>query len=138
MSPSVAPEAEFRCGRVLVVEDSTTVRRYYRSVLEPLGLEIVEAVNGVEALEKSTDRAWTFALVDVNMPKLDGLSFVRELRTRGGLADTPVLMVSTDTQPGCRRRAYEAGASLYLNKPVARATLEALAAVLAGGADARA
>jgi len=66
--------------RVLVVDDANLVRRFYRDALERAGFEMVEALNGLEALEKIALDAFDLVIVDVNMPQMDGLTFLRVLR----------------------------------------------------------
>ena len=104
--------------RILIVDDAATVRRYHRTILEGAGYLVEEAVNGVEALESALKQPFALYLVDVNMPKLDGYGFLRQLRGREELSQAPALMVSTEAADDDRTRAYAAGANLYLVKPV--------------------
>lgn len=102
---------------ILIVDDAATVRMYHRSILESAGYAVDEAVNGIEALEKALSASYDLYLVDVNMPKLDGYSFVRELRAHADIAQAPAVMVSTEAKPSDQAKAYLAGANLYLIKP---------------------
>lgn len=102
--------------RILIIEDAATVRLYYRSLLEPVGYHIDEAVNGLEALEKVLAQPYDLYLVDINMPKMDGYGFLRELRALP-VPQVPAIMVSTLARLEDRRRAFEAGANFYLLKP---------------------
>jgi len=104
--------------RVLIVDDAATVRLYYRLILEEAGYQVVEAVNGIEAMEKSLKEAFDLFIVDINMPKQDGYGFLRELRGTEEVFQAPALMVSTEAAAGDKARAYAAGANLYLVKPV--------------------
>jgi two-component system, chemotaxis family, chemotaxis protein CheY len=104
--------------RILIVDDAATVRMYYRCILEEAGYLVVEAVNGIEALEKSLQDSFDLYVVDVNMPKQDGYGFLRDLRCQSELLQAPALMVSTESSANDRQRAYVAGANLYLVKPV--------------------
>jgi len=102
--------------KVLIVDDSLTVRMYHRQILEKGGYECDEAENGMEALEKAQLNEYDLYLVDINMPVLDGYSFVKRLRTgEGGIS--PVIMVSTESEEMDMDLAYESGASMYLVKP---------------------
>lgn len=102
--------------KVLIVDDSLTVRMYHRQILESAGFECDEAENGMEALEKAQLNDYDLYIVDINMPVLDGYSFVTRLRSgEGKLA--PVIMVSTEAEAKDMDLAYESGASLYLIKP---------------------
>lgn len=103
--------------RILIVDDAATMRMYYRSILEGAGYQVDEAVNGIEAMEKCLQEPFDLYIVDVNMPKQDGYSFMSELRGRD-VIQAPALMVSTESSASDRTRAYAAGANLYLVKPV--------------------
>ncbi|HYD29312.1 MAG TPA: response regulator [Azospirillaceae bacterium] len=103
---------------MLIVDDAATVRLYYRQVLETAGFAVEEAVNGMEALEKALSRPFDLLVVDVNMPRMDGYTLLRKVREAPDLRAVPAVMISTEAQAGDARRAYEAGANLYLVKPV--------------------
>jgi len=103
--------------RVLIIDDAATVRMYHRNTLEAGGLGVEEAVNGIEALEKALQTSFDLYVVDINMPKLDGYGFLRELRSRE-IPQAPAIMVSTEAEPSDRALAYAAGANMYLTKPV--------------------
>jgi two-component system chemotaxis response regulator CheY len=103
--------------RVLIVDDAATVRMYYRMTLSAGGIEVTEAVNGIEALEKALLTPFDLYIVDVNMPKLDGYGFLRELRARD-LPQAPAIMVTTEAERHDQTAAYAAGANLFLTKPV--------------------
>ena len=103
--------------RILIVDDAATVRMYHRSILEPAGYVVEEAWNGIEALEKALESSFDLYLVDVNMPKLDGYGFLRELRQQQ-IAQQPAIMVSTEAEKRDENAAYQSGANSYLIKPV--------------------
>lgn len=103
--------------RILIVDDAATMRMYFRSILETAGYQVAEAVNGIEAMEKSLHEPFDLYVVDVNMPKQDGYSFMSELRSRD-IPQAPAMMVSTEASPSDRKQAYASGANLYLVKPV--------------------
>lgn len=105
--------------RILVVDDAATVRMYHRNILEDSGYEADESVNGLEALEKILENGpYDLYLVDVNMPKLDGYGFIKELRTRKDIPQRPVIMISTESEKKDKILAWEAGANFYLVKPI--------------------
>jgi two-component system chemotaxis response regulator CheY len=120
-------------ARILVVDDSSLVRLYCRGVLEQAGFEVEQALNGVEALEKVLAQPFDLVIADMNMPRMDGLSFLRALR-RGAsdVATLPVLVVSTEAEAQDRDQARAAGASFYLVKPVSEASLLRHALMLSG------
>jgi len=119
--------------RILIVDDASLIRKYYRDTLRGAGHEIDEALNGLEALEKLLIQPVDLILLDVNMPKMDGMTFLRTLRRQDlPLAATPVLVASTEASPRDAELAREAGANFYLVKPMARETLAAYVALLGG------
>jgi len=117
--------------RALIIDDAATVRMYHRNTLEAGGLEVSEAVNGIEGLEKALLTPFDIYLVDINMPKLDGYGFLRELRSRD-LPQAPAIMVSTEAQAEDQARAFASGANLYLTKPVKPEQLLAQVRLLLG------
>lgn len=118
--------------RILVVDDAATVRMYHRGILESAGYTVDEAVNGIEALEKTLTAAYDLYLVDVNMPKLDGFAFLRELRGHTDLIQQPALMISTEAELSDRTKAYEAGANFYMIKPTRPDSLLAHVKIMLG------
>ena len=78
---------------IMVVDDSKTVRNYHGSILKSMGLEVQEAENGMEALEKSLNTKIDLYLVDVNMPIMDGYSFIADLRKQDNHKTVPVIML---------------------------------------------
>ena len=102
--------------RILVVDDSSLVRLYYRSALEKAGFEVEQAINGIEAMERALSQPFDLVVVDVNMPRMDGLTFLRALR-RGApdVATLPALMISTESETqdiaaaSSRRRQFISG-----------------------------
>lgn len=118
--------------RILIVDDAATVRMYHRSVLEAAGYAVDEAVNGIEALEKTLQSTYDLYVVDVNMPRLDGYAFLKELRSQD-IVQAPAVMVSTESAGRDREQAYRAGANLYLVKPARPDELLCCCALLLGG-----
>ena len=103
--------------RILVVDDAATVRMYHRGILESAGFLVEEAYNGIEALEKALESPFDLYVVDINMPKLDGYGFLRELRSRD-IPQAPAIMISTEEASLDLLQAYRAGANAYLVKPI--------------------
>lgn len=102
--------------RVLVVDDSRTMRDIVRSVLAQLdGVEIHEAASGAEGLELAAEIRPGLILVDALMPEMDGLGFVRALRGRGD--ETPVILMGRSNSRADVVEAIKAGASNYVAKP---------------------
>src|ERR1700733_14640902 len=120
-------------ARVLVVDDSSLVRLYYRSALEKAGFEVEQAINGIEAMERGLAQPFDLVIVDVNMPRMDGFSFLRALRgSAADVATLPALMISTESEMQDIAAARAAGANFYLIKPVAEPELVRHVCVLTG------
>ena len=119
--------------RIMVIDDAALVRRYYREALERAGFEVEEALNGLEALEKLMLGPVDLLIVDVNMPQMDGLTFIATLRGQeGSVAATPALVTSTESSPRDFAAARHAGANFYLVKPISRETLAEFATMFCG------
>lgn len=102
--------------RILIVDDAATVRMYHRNILGAAGYLVEEAMNGIEALEKALQEQFDLYIVDINMPKLDGYGFLRQLRAED-MPQAPAIMVSTEAASNDQSAAYRAGANCYLVKP---------------------
>ena len=125
--------AEAASKRILIIDDASLVRRYYRDALERAGFEVDEALNGVEALEKLLAEPADLLIVDVNMPQMDGFTFLRALRRQAPpIASIPALVISTEAGPHDRRAARSAGANFYLVKPVAQDALVQHVSIMCG------
>jgi two-component system chemotaxis response regulator CheY len=122
-----------RRPRVLVIDDAGLVRLYYRKILEAAGYDVDEALNGLEALERVLEKLPDLAIVDVNMPQMDGFTFLAELRRQplpaGGI---PALVISTESQARDMLAARASGANCYLIKPVSESVLKQHVAMLCG------
>jgi two-component system, chemotaxis family, chemotaxis protein CheY len=119
--------------RILVVDDSSLVRLYYRDTLEKAGFQVEQAINGIEAMEKVLAQPFDLVIVDVNMPRVDGFSFLRTLRRSApDIATLPALVITTEAGEQDVDTARAAGANFYLVKPVSQPDLVRHAAVLSG------
>lgn len=118
---------------ILVVDDASLVRLYYRSALEGAGFQVAEALNGLEALEKVMSFPVDLLIVDINMPHMDGLTFLQALRRKEpALAQIPALVTSTESAETDFEAARASGANYYLVKPIDQAKLVEHAAMLCG------
>jgi two-component system chemotaxis response regulator CheY len=113
-----APEAAAGAKKVLVVDDSETIRQQVGRALRGAGLIVVEAADGVEALERVTQHDICVAIVDVNMPRLNGIEMVERLKADPKQQKITVLMLTTEVQQALIERAKKAGARGWMIKPV--------------------
>ena len=114
--------------KVLIVDDSLTVRMYHKQLLNRDGYECEEAENGMEALEKSQIKNYDLYVVDINMPVMDGYTFVKKLREEN--KTTPVIMVSTESEAKDKNLGYKSGATIYIVKPANPKQLSFMAKIL--------
>jgi two-component system chemotaxis response regulator CheY len=136
MNTASASACALSVKRILIVDDAATVRMYHRKILMDAGWHTEEAANGFEALERVHAQAegseFDLFVVDINMPRLDGYSFVRELRQLGAHQQAPVLMVSTEAKQADSSAAFDSGANAYLVKPARPQALVLSASLLLG------
>ncbi|NEX16961.1 MAG: chemotaxis protein CheY [Halochromatium sp.] len=110
---------------ILVVDDFPTMRRIVRSLLKELGFTNVdEAEDGQDALNKLKGGGFQFVVADWNMPNLDGMEMLKQIRADPDLKDLPVLMVTAEAKKENIIAAAQAGASGYVVKPFTAATLD--------------
>jgi two-component system, chemotaxis family, chemotaxis protein CheY len=118
---------------ILVIDDASLVRLYYRTALEGAGFHVEEALNGLEALEKLLIIPVHLMIVDINMPHMDGLTFLDAVRRKNlEFASIPALVTSTESAPADFAAARAAGANYYLVKPIDQARLVEFAGMLCG------
>jgi two-component system chemotaxis response regulator CheY len=102
--------------RVLIVDDSATIRQQVRSALTQAGFDVVEAVDGEDGLNKiRIDPSISAVICDINMPKKNGLELIEELKGSG--PQLPIVMLTTEGQPELVQRAKAAGAKGWIVKP---------------------
>jgi two-component system, chemotaxis family, chemotaxis protein CheY len=119
--------------RILVVDDANLVRLYYRQILEEAGFEVEEALNGIEALERLLVSPPDALIVDINMPHMDGVTFLSVLRRQAlSVSSIPALVTSTESSAGDVAAARAAGANFYCVKPIGREDLALTMAMFCG------
>ena len=101
---------------LLVVDDSVTTRELERSILEAAGYDVDVAVDGVEALEMLGQRKYALAIVDVEMPRMDGFTLTERMKANPELSGLPVIIVSSLGNEAYKRRGIEVGAQAYITK----------------------
>ncbi|MCA9184275.1 MAG: response regulator [Pirellulaceae bacterium] len=101
----------------LVVDDSTSMRQMVTFTLQSAGFETLEGGNGAEALKVSDGKSVALVVTDLNMPEMDGITLIKELRSRPAFKFTPILMLTTETQDAKKQEGKAAGATGWMVKP---------------------
>ncbi len=104
-------------ARILAVDDSASMRQMVSFTLKGAGHDVVEASDGKEALDKAKGTQVDLVLSDVNMPVMDGLTLVKELRALPSYKFTPILMLTTESTGDKKMEGRKAGATGWLVKP---------------------
>lgn len=105
--------------RILIVEDSPTMRQLLVFALKRLrNADITEANDGMDGLRKVTADHYDLALIDINMPVMDGLKLISLIRGEEGLQEMPIVVITTEGADEDRERALALGANEYLTKPI--------------------
>jgi two-component system chemotaxis response regulator CheY len=105
--------------RILIVEDSPTMRQLLVFALRRLkNVEIVEAQDGMDGLRKVSSDHFDLALIDINMPVMDGLKLISLIRGEDSLKEIPIVVITTEGANEDRDRALTLGANEYLTKPI--------------------
>jgi two-component system chemotaxis response regulator CheY len=102
---------------VMIVDDSGSFRTVVKLALQKAGYTTVEAIDGKDAVAKLDGRKLNLIVCDVNMPNMDGLSFLRHLKTTGSYKFTPVIMLTTESQDAKKAEGKAAGARAWITKP---------------------
>ncbi|MCX9154741.1 response regulator [Niveibacterium sp. 24ML] len=102
---------------VMVVDDSASVRQVVSITLKSAGYDVVEACDGKDALGKLNGQKLNLIICDVNMPNLDGISFVKELKKTTQHRFTPVIMLTTESEEAKKKEGQAAGARAWIVKP---------------------
>ena len=102
---------------ILAVDDSSSLRQMVAFTLKNSGFEVIEAIDGQDAIEKLGDRTVDLVLTDQNMPRMDGLSLVRHLRSLPQYQKIPILILTTESSDERKQAGRAAGATGWLVKP---------------------
>lgn len=102
---------------ILAVDDSASMRQMVSFTLRSSGYEVIEAVDGQDALDKIGDRHVDLVLTDQNMPRMDGLTLVRQLRGQERFRSTPILVLTTESSDEMKQAGRAAGATGWMVKP---------------------
>lgn len=117
---------------ILCIDDSASMRQMVRLTLTGGGYTVVEAVDGKDGLAKAGSVNADLIITDLNMPNMDGLSFIRELRTIGGYKGVPIVFLTTESDESKKSEAKSAGATAWLTKPFQPDRLLAIAKKVLG------
>ncbi len=102
---------------ILAVDDSNSMRQMVSFTLKQAGHTVTEAVDGVEALELAKKSSFNLVISDVNMPRMDGISLIKQLRTLPNYKFTPLLMLTTESGMDKKQEGKAAGATGWIVKP---------------------
>jgi two-component system chemotaxis response regulator CheY len=102
---------------VLIVDDSASIRQVVSLTLKGAGFEVIEACDGQDALNKLSGQRVHLMISDVNMPNMDGLTFLKEVKARPEYKFTPVIMLTTESGEDKKNVGREAGAKAWMVKP---------------------
>jgi two-component system cell cycle response regulator DivK len=104
--------------RILVVDDNQDSRELVVKVLKNKGYQMVEAIDGEEAIEKAVGERPDLILLDISIPKLDGYEVTRRLKSREEFKDIPIVALTAHAMKGDRAKALEVGFEGYITKPI--------------------
>ncbi len=117
-----------RRHRILIVDDSPTMRHLLAIALKRLkDVDNVQAQDGMDGLRQVTSGRFDLALIDINMPVMDGLKLVNLIRSEESIKDLPIVVVTTEGRREDRERALSLGANEYLTKPIQASTVLSVA-----------
>jgi two-component system chemotaxis response regulator CheY len=102
---------------IMIVDDSVSLRQVVGIALKSAGYEVIEGSDGEDALSKLSGQKIHLIISDVNMPNMDGISFVKALKQMPNYKFTPVIMLTTESQEGKKREGQAAGAKAWVVKP---------------------
>ncbi|MBK8523079.1 MAG: response regulator [Betaproteobacteria bacterium] len=102
---------------VLCVDDSASIRQMVGFTLKSAGYEVVDAVDGMDGLDKAKARSVNLVLTDQNMPRMDGLTLIKSLRALPQYKSVPILMLTTESSESMKSQGRAAGATGWLVKP---------------------
>lgn len=103
--------------KILTVDDSNTVRKLVKFALNSKGIQTIEAENGLEALETLKNESVDAIVLDINMPRMNGLEFLQKIKAEDAYARIPVVMLTTEGQDEDKEKAFALGAAKYVIKP---------------------
>jgi two-component system, chemotaxis family, chemotaxis protein CheY len=121
---------------VLIVEDSPTMRNMIKVTLQGVGFECATAQDGEKALKSARETTYSLIVTDINMPNMDGIEMIKNIRSGSANQGTPILVVTTESGDAVKSSAKAAGANGWIVKPFKPEVLESASQKLAGQAQA--
>lgn len=118
--------------KILAVDDSVSIRKSISFVLSQEGYEIIEAVDGLDGLEKAKQEKFNLVITDINMPNMDGIEMIKNLRTTDGYKFTPIIALTTENQESKMQEGKAAGATGWIVKPFTSEKLVAIVKKIIG------
>lgn len=102
---------------IMIIDDSASIRQVVNLTLKKSGYDVIEAVDGKDALGKLNGQKIHLIICDVNMPNMDGITFLKELKQNPNYKFTPVIMLTTESQEAKMQEGKAAGAKAWIVKP---------------------
>ncbi len=102
---------------IMIVDDSASIRQVVGIAIKAAGYDLIEASDGKDALSKLTGQKIHLIVSDINMPNMDGITFVKEVKQMANYKFTPIIMLTTETDDTKKQAARDAGAKAWVNKP---------------------
>jgi two-component system chemotaxis response regulator CheY len=102
---------------ILAIDDSASIRQMVAFTLKSSGYEVIDAVDGIEGLDKAKASTFDLILTDQNMPRMDGIALIKSLRAMPQYRTVPILMLTTESSDAMKQQGRAAGATGWLVKP---------------------
>lgn len=118
--------------KILAVDDSISIRKSISFVLTQEGYEVVEAVDGVNGLAKAKEDKFNLVITDINMPNMDGIEMIKQIRQTEGYKFTPIIALTTENQDSKMQEGKAAGATGWIVKPFTSEKLLAIVKKIIG------
>jgi two-component system, chemotaxis family, chemotaxis protein CheY len=104
---------------ILIVDDSEMVRNYYYYILKNAGFDVISAIDGADGIEKLYKASRiNLIITDINMPNMDGYTLIEKIRWDDQFEDIPIIIISTEEEASDKQKGFDAGADIYIVKPI--------------------
>ncbi len=104
-------------ANILIVEDSISIRESLKYILTTNGYSVVEAIDGIDGMEKLQLREYSCIITDINMPNMNGLEFIKGAREMEAVRYVPIVVLTTESQYAMLQQGMKAGATAWIVKP---------------------